>query len=136
MDVDVKNVIRTYRAAMTRQVPNALRAIARASRPVAPSSDPRAAAIPLLHAYCFHESNFHLLSEMARAHAIPEELIPRFCDRTGSLGGMSLFVTLAEAMRKANGLTSSTDRVEPPGNTAEARSNNSRDRGRRSAYRS
>ena len=41
----------------------------------------------------------------------------------------------ALAIRKANGLTSSTERVDPPGSTCDARSNSSRDRGRRSLYR-
>ena len=40
------------------------------------------------------------------------------------------------AIRNANGRMSSTERVDPPGNTADARSNNSADRGRATRYRS
>jgi ketosteroid isomerase-like protein len=99
MEINVKNVIPTYKAAMALQVPAALDAIATRIRPDASPDERRAAAIESLHAYCFHESNFLLLSEMARDHAIPDKIVPRNCDRTGSLVGMSIFLTLSQALR-------------------------------------
>lgn len=96
MDIDVKNVVSTYRSAMQKQVPIALNAIARRHDADVSST---ATAIQSLHAFCFHESNFLLLTEMAQAHSIPKDLVPHICDRSGSLVGMSIFVSLSEALR-------------------------------------
>lgn len=99
MDINVRKVIPTYKAAMQAQVPIALQAIADRNQLAGSPEERRRAAIERLHAYCFHESNYNLLSEMARDHEIPDELVPRFCNRTGSLVGMSVFLTLSEALR-------------------------------------